>query len=66
MKPFCQEGDCFFVIQIEVVLLNFLLHEAPGHQERNTKLIGLDFFMVNSSGGVSVSPECQMAINKEL
>jgi hypothetical protein len=31
MKPFGPEGDCLFVIQIEVVLLNLLLQEASGH-----------------------------------
>ena len=66
MKPFGQESDCFFVIQIEIVLFNLLLKEASGHQEGSTELIGLDLFMVNSSGGVSISPECHMTIDKEL
>ena len=66
MKPFGQEGDCLFVIQIEIVLFNLLLQEASGHQECSTELIGLDFFMVYSSGGVSVSPEYHMTIDKEL
>ena len=66
MKSFGQEGDCLFVVQIEIVLFNLLLHEAPRHQECSTELIGFDLFTVNSSGGISVSPECQMAIDKEL
>ena len=66
MKPFGQEGDCLFVIQIEIVLFNLLLHEAPRHQEGGPELIGFDLFMVNSSGGVSISPECHMTIDKEL
>ena len=49
MKPFGQEGDCLFVIQIEIVLFNLLLQEASGHQECRTELIGLDLFMINSS-----------------
>lgn len=66
MKPFGQEDDCLFVIQIEIVLFNLLLHEAPRHQECSPELIGLNLFMVNSSGGVSVSPEREMAIDKQL
>jgi hypothetical protein len=66
MKSFGQEGDCLFIVQIEIVLFDLLLYEAPRHQECSTELIGLDLLMVNSSGGVSVSPEGEMTIDKEL
>jgi hypothetical protein len=66
MKPFGQGGDCLFIIQIEIVLFDLLLHEAPGHQKCSTELIGFDLFMINSSRRVSVSSERQMAIDKEL
>ena len=29
-KPFGQKSDCFFVVQIETILFNFLLHEPLG------------------------------------
>ena len=66
MKPLGQEDDCLFIIQIEIVLFYLLLHEASRHQESSTKLIGFNLFMVNPSGGVPVSPECHMTIDKEL
>jgi hypothetical protein len=62
MKPFSQESDCLFIIQVEIALFNLLLHEAPRHQECSPELIGLDLFMINSSGGVSIPPERQMPI----
>src|ERR1700740_2316476 len=66
MKSFSQEGDCLFVVQVKIVLFDFLLQETPGHQECSTELIGLDLFTVNSSGGISISPKRQMTIDKEL
>jgi hypothetical protein len=66
MKPLGQEGDCLFVVQIEIVLFDLLLYEAPRHQECSPELVGLNLFTVDSSRRVSVSPERQMTINKEL
>ena len=66
MERFGQEGDCLFVIQIEIALLNLQLNKTPRHQECSPKLIGLDLFMINSSGGVPISAECRVTIDKEL
>jgi hypothetical protein len=55
VKPFGQEDDCLFVIQIKIVLLNLLLYEALGHQEGSAKLIGFDLFMINTSHSIRLA-----------
>jgi hypothetical protein len=66
VKPFCQEGDGLFIVQIEIMLFNFLLNKSLGHEQGSAELIGLDFLVIDSSGCVSVTPEREMPINKEL